>query len=99
MEYARQHQEEGYSIPAATLLSSSGAPTAYLDDLSGDDHRSLALVFSSGLVPQATSRSVAAVGGMLIGDTAGILCAWLFYIAQNIQEKIKPIHFDKEPFR
>lgn len=98
VEYARQHREEGYSIPAATLSAAVERLRPILMTSLAMIIGLLPLVFSSGAGAAGNfSLGVAAVGGMLIGVILQVFFVpGLFYIAQNIQEKIKPIHFDKE---
>lgn len=98
VEYARQHREEGYSIPAGTLSAAVERLRPILMTSLAMIIGLLPLIFSSGAGAAGNfSLGVAAVGGMLIGVILQVFFVpGLFYIAQNIQEKIKPIHFDKE---
>lgn len=97
VEYGRQRRERGMSISRAA----EGAATARLRPII---MTSLALIigllpllFSTGAGASGNfSLGTAAIGGMLIGVAIQVFFVpGLFYIFQNLQEKVKPIEFEE----
>ncbi|MDO5036407.1 MAG: efflux RND transporter permease subunit, partial [Porphyromonas sp.] len=97
VEYGRQRRERGMTISRAA----EGAAAARLRPIIMTSLAMiiglLPLLFSSGAGASGNySLGVAAIGGMLIGVVLQIfLVPGLFYIFQNLQEKVKPIEIEE----